>query len=511
MTDGMGAHRQGRLDHALRCYHNVLQQQPRHFMAAYLSGVLQLQLGKTADALRLLAIAVAVNPSDVDAAVDYGAALAMSGDPQRALVSFDRALAINPRHVGAYINRANVLGASGRIAEAIGALDAAHAIDPSNSLILNNRGSFLSQLGRFDDALASYSEALARAPRDVAAMRNRGNTLILLCRDAEALVQYEEALRRSPDDVEAHYGAAFARLRQGDLARGFAAYETRWRRAEFANQRRDLGRPIWRGDRDLNGKTILLHAEQGFGDTLQFVRYVPLVVARGGRVVLEVQPRLRRLIECIPGVSVISRGESLPEFDLHCPLLSLPLALGTTLATIPAQVPYLTADPALVASWRDKLPAGGYKVGIVWSGSREHRNDRDRSMTLHELVPLLATPGVAFVTLNPELSPEDTKLLADFPQVTAIAGQFRDFADTAAVIGSLDLVVSADSSTAHLAGALGREIWILLRYSPDWRWLLNRDDSPWYPTARLWRQPTIGAWQSLITQVADHLAVRLHG
>ena len=507
MAEGTQAHRQGRLDHALRCYENVLRQQPSHFAANYQAGVLQLQAGRIADSLRLLATAVEVNPNDADAAVDYGAALVMAESPQKAMTSFARAIAINPRHAGAYINRANALAALGQPVEAIETIDTASTIDPSNPLIFNNRGNYLSQLGRFEEALASYSKALALAPKFAAALRNSGNALIYLNRDAEALLRYREAVQLNPDDAQAHYAVAFASLRQGDYSRGFVSYEWRWRLAEFATQRRDFAQPLWRGDEDIEGKTVLLHAEQGVGDTLLFMRYAAVVAARGARVILEVQPPLWRLIRGVPGLLVVSRGDSLPSFDLHCWLLSLPRILKTTLETVPPQLD-LRSDPQLVAYWRKKLPAEGLKVGIVWSGNRAQKDDRDRSIPFNQILPLLTAQNVSFVTLNPDLSAEEKEALLGFPQVMMIGSEFRDFADTAAVVDNLDLVISADTASAHLAGALGTEVWVLLRYSPAWQWLLGRDDSPWYRTARLWRQTSTAGWPELVDRVARSLATR---
>lgn len=509
LSEGVAFHRQGRIDDALRCYHKVLKKLPRHFTAAYLAGVGHLLRGEPAEARRLLAVAVNENPTNIDAQADYGTALAMTGAPDAALAAFDRALAINPRHPGACLNRANTLATLNRLAEALDALATAHAADPSNPQIPCNRGNVLAQLGRLDEAVASCGEALALRGDFVEAMTNRGNTLLLMNRNAEALDSYQQALRLRPDDADAHYGASFVHLRLGDFTPGWREYEWRWRRTELAGYRRDLGHPAWDGTTALAGQTLLLHAEQGLGDTIHFVRYAPLLADRGARIVLEVQPSLKPLIAEMPGSTVVGRGERLPPFDLHCPLLSLPLVTGTTAATIPAEVPYLAAPAARIDEWRERLSGANHlKVGVAWSGNRAYRNDRHRSMALRDIAPLLSTPGVAFYTLNPDLPADEAEFLAGLTQVTHIAGHFRDFADTAAVVHHLDLVVTTDTSIPHLAGAMGKEVWIMLGFAPDWRWLLDREDSPWYPTATLFRQEAIGAWGPLVARIGERLAAR---
>jgi tetratricopeptide (TPR) repeat protein len=507
LTEGLQLHRQGKLDAALEHYREILKMQPRHFAAAHFSGVVYLQKRQLDDARRLLEIALAVNPNDANVLSDYGTALAMSGEARQALAAYDRALASDSRHAGACLNRANVLISLKRYADALEALDTAAALDPSNPQVPNSRGLALSKLGRFDEALVSYALALARGPDYADALLNRGNTLLTMRRDDEALASYQAVLRLRPSDVEARYGVGFVRLRSGDLAAGFRDYESRWHRSELAPFRRDLGRPIWLGEGPVNGKTVLLHAEQGLGDTIQFARYAQLVAERGARIVLEIQTELKPLFEGMAETTVIGRGDRLPPFDLHCPLLSLPLACGTTLATVPAGIPYLKAAPVLVESWRNRLAGPDHlKVGIVWSGNPKHRNDQNRSIELRRFADILTTPGVAFYTLNPSIDPGDVEFLTNHTQVAHIAGQFRDFSDTAAVIAQLDLVISVDTAVAHLTGAMGKEVWLMLPYEPDWRWMTDRDDSPWYTTAKLFRQPRIGAWDAVFVTVAERFA-----
>jgi hypothetical protein len=293
----------------------------------------------------------------------------------------------------------------------------------------------------------------------------------------------------------------------GDFDRGWEELEWRWQTPACAPWRRDFVQPLWRGEEPLAGRTILLHAEQGFGDAIQLARYAPLVAAQGARVVLEVPAPLTALCSRIAGVAaVVTRGERLPDFDCHCPLLSLPLAFRTRPATIPATIPYLSADEDRVRAWRQRLPETRMRrVGIAWAGNSSFQGDRTRSIGLARLSPLLAAPGVTFFSLQKELRDGDCDILRGNPHVMHLGDAMEDFSDTAAIMACLDLVISSDTSVAHLAGAVGRPVWVLLQYVADWRWLLDRRDSPWYPTARLFRQPELDDWDSVIRQVRDEL------
>ena len=306
--------------------------------------------------------------------------------------------------------------------------------------------------------------------------------------------------------AEAHFSQGLALLSIGNFKRGWEQYEWRWATKGYA-PKRDFVQPRWRGAEDLSGRTILLHSEQGFGDTLQFVRYAPLLAAKGARVVLQVPPPLKALMAGLAGVDVIvAQGDTLPAFDCHCPLLSLPLAFATTLLSIPAATPYLHANAGSVAKWQALLgERSGPRVGLVWSGNPNHKNDRNRFISSARLLPLLAVPGVRFVSLQKDLREGDAEVLRNRSEITHIGDQLDDFADTAAAVSLLDLVITVDSVVAHLAGALGKAVWVLLPFSPDWRWLLEREDSPWYPSARLFRQPHTGDWDSVIGRVREEL------
>jgi tetratricopeptide (TPR) repeat protein len=529
-------HRAGRLAEAEQFYAAILAADPRHFDALHLLGLLRHQQGHSLDALRVIAAALNTNPKSVDALSNYGIVLAALNHHDAALESFDKALALARDHVHVLNNRGLTLAALGRRAEALASWDEALAIDPNHVEALHNLGNTLQELRRHDDALAAYARALAIRPDHVGILNdcggslaalgrleaavncydralavnpnltevhiNRGNTLADLHRFPEALASYAEAAASRPDCAEASWSESVVRLRLGQLGKGWRGYEWRWRKTDWVQRRRDFAAPLWLGEEPLAGRTILLHGEQGLGDTLQFVRYAPLVAGWGGKVVLEVQPPLKQLLATVAGITrIVSRGETLPAFDLHCPLMSLPLAFGTELHTIPADIPYIRIPQDRLAKWRRRLAQKTVRrIGIVWAGSELHINDHNRSIALERFASVLSIPGVEFVNLQKEARAEQAAVLRA-GNVLQIGDELRDFADTAAVVSLLDLIISVDTSVAHLAGALGRPVWVLLPFSPDFRWLLERDDSPWYPTARLFRQPRVGDWDSVLERV----------
>jgi len=369
-----------------------------------------------------------------------------------------------------------------------------------------NRGVVLIDLGRYADAVAANDSALAAAPEYANAWLNRGKALAQLRRFDEAIASYYEAIALRKDDANAHFNRALAQLTLGRYAEGFADYEWRWRRTGMAPQK-SRGRPLWLGEYPLARKTILLHAEQGLGDTIQFARYAPALAARGAKVVLEVQGELQTLLSRLDGIdAVIARGEQPPPFDVHSPLGSLPLALKTELLTVPAQIPYLTADAVHVTKWSARIGAlSRPRIALTWSGNASHDNDRNRSIAFGRLAPLLSAPA-SFVSIQREVRDSDAAPLAAEKRVTHIGGELDDFSDTAAVLAQCDLVIAVDTAAAHLAGAMGRPVWVLVPFSPDWRWGLDGETTLWYPTARLFRQTTPGDWDGVIARLAAELA-----
>ncbi len=444
-----------------------------------------------------------------DAGLHYslGNALLASGDAARAEASYAAALALEPRHAGALNNRGTALRSLGRAAEAAASYRAALALRPEFAGTHNNLGSALLALHQPAAALAALERALALQPDYAEACNNMGGALLALDRPAEAVAWFRRALALDPTQSQARFGEGLALLTLGEFGPGWAAYEARWLDPQFRRDERAYDAPLWLGDPPVPDGGIVLHAEQGLGDAIQFARYAPLLRARGAHVTLEVQPSLVALLRPLAD-QVVAAGSELPPHRWHCPLMSLPLAFGTALPTIPDTVPYLAADPARVAHWSGVLgpPHHGPRVGIALSGSPEHPDDALRSIPAATLLPLLALPGVAFVLAQKDLRPADAAAL---PPAVALHGlATRDFSDTAALLMNLDLVISVDTSVAHLAAALGLPTWILVQHSADFRWLRKRDDSPWYPTVRLFRQGGGEAWDVTVARVAAALRIR---
>lgn len=500
-------HRQGEFAQAEPLYREIVDQSPEHVEALHFLGVIAYQQGRFNEADRLIARALAIRPDYPEALYDRANTLRELKRPDEALACYDKALSIRPDYVEALNNRGSALMDLKRPDEALKSYDQALALRPGHTKALYNRGNALIGLKRLDEALASYDRALALKPDYAKAYFGRGNVLRELQRLGDALASYDRALAIQPDYPEVRWNQSVCRLLGGDLKRGFELYEWRWHSETLKNEKRAFAQPLWLGKEEVAGKTVLLHAEQGYGDTIQFCRYVPLVAARGARVVLEVQRPLKALLAGLEGArQVIAKGETLPAFDFHCPLASLPLAFKTTPATVPARVPYVEAAPGLVETWRARLgPSAAPRIGIVWSGNPTHGNDRNRSIAPAELAPLLDC-GATLVSLQKDLRPEDRPWLAAHPKVHHLGGELRDFTDTAALLSLMDLVISVDTAPAHLAGAMGRPVWILLPFiGVDWRWQLGRWDSPWYLSARLFRQPRIDDWASVIDAVVTEL------
>jgi tetratricopeptide (TPR) repeat protein len=464
------------------------------------------QHGRLAEAEKLGTRLRKLAPDSYEAVHFLGVIKLQRGHAAAALGLIEAALELEPGAPDASANRGNALAMLGRLDEALAQYDALLAAHPGQAELHFNRGLALASLGRHADAIASYDQALAQRPGYRAAHLNRAVALQALNRHAEAIAGFEAMLARDPADPDAAHNAALSRLTLGDYAGGFKQYEARFARSGMRGHRRDLGKPPWGGEIPLQHRTILLHAEQGLGDTIQFARYAPLLARLGARVVLEVAQELVSLLGRLDGVAqAAARGAALPAFDLHCPMGSLPLALGTQVASIPA-APYLAASEERIAAWRARLPALTPRVAFAWAGGAGHPDDRNRSLELAQLGPLLDLEGVSFISLQREVSTVDAAGLAGMAQVTALGAELRDFDDTAAVLVLCDLVITVDTSLAHLAGALGRPVWILLPFRPDWRWMLDRPDSPWYPSARLYRQSAAGNWASVVAQVRADLA-----
>lgn len=472
----------------------------------YNRGVVLKKLKRLDEALASYDRAIEIAPDYVDANYNRGNVLKDLKRLDEALASYDRAVKLKPDHANANYNRSVVLKDLERLDEALASYDRAIEIEPGLAEAHSNRGVVLRDLKRLDEALASYDRAIEIEPELAEAHNNRGVVLKDLRRLDEAQASYERAIEIGPDYASAHLNLSLLHLLTGDFRRGWEGYE--WRRKEL--QIENFAQPLWMGAETLTGKTILLHSEQGFGDTLQFSRYAKMVADLGARVIVRVPETLLALLETLDGVAqLVAKDTALPEFDYHCPLLSLPLAFKTDAGSIPSGTPYIRSDPARVAAWRNRLGARTRpRVGLVWSGKPSHANDHNRSIALEEMLPLL-DEGVEWVSLQTEVRKNDADLLVSRKDIRHFGKELKDFSDTAALVELMDLVVSVDTSVAHLAGAMGKSVWILLPFNPDWRWLLDRKDSPWYPTAQLFRQPAIGDWASVIGVACDKLRQRL--
>jgi tetratricopeptide (TPR) repeat protein len=541
-AQGNAALAKGEVGEAARWYGEAAQLQPQDPLARLNLGYALLELGRAEDALQALDQAIALRrPADGflhEALFLRGRARQTLGLTDEALASYRDALDAQPGFEAALAESVRLLLALERPGEALALAQQAQRAQPTATLSMLCAQA-LHALRRPDEAMAQLDELLAREPEHLGALESRGNLLLEADRNDEARATFErllavhgplpqtltnlatahlqtgqpeaacrvcdEGVALHPAHADLHLNRAIAHMLVGDWAEGWRDFEWRWA-AWTGGAPPWQDRPQWSGRESLADRSILLFTEQGLGDSIQFVRYVPQVAAQAREVVLLVQPALLPLLrDLAPNCRVLATGEAVPRTDFQSPLLSVPLALGTTPANVPDTVPYLRTDPALVERWRDRLGRGSSpKVGIAWSGNAVHKNDRNRSLPLASLRPLAAAPW-QFVSLQPEVRASDRKALGEWQGLLDLGPELRDFADTAAVMESLDLVISVDNSVAHLAGALGRPVWILLPHNPDWRWLMERQDTPWYPTARLYRQPATSAWEPVLAQVRRDL------
>jgi len=504
------AHQSGELAKAERLYNAVLGLDPGNFDALHGLGQLHCQRGRYDTALVLIQTALRNDGSRAEGFASLGLIFYFLRRYKEALISFDEGLSLDPGNVDMLNRRGVALLELNRPREALENFERVLAGDPRHFEALGNYGNALIKLNRPQEAIAAYDRALAKAPENPQLLTNRAVALRRLDRPHEALMSASRALVGNPGFAQARFVESVARLTLGDFAAGWRGYESRWSVGLLASQRRGFTVPQWLGpetpQQSLDGKTILLHAEQGFGDTIQFVRYAPLVARCGaGKVLLEVQRELKPLLSGMAGVAgVIAHGDPLPAFDLHCPLLSLPLAFATGLTTVPADIPYLAHADEKVAAWRARLPRQRPLIGVAWSGDRGHDNDLNRSIALEALAPLFGVPGIGFVSLQHDVRERDEAALRRLP-VFRLEPKFSDFADTAAAVSLMDAVIAVDTAVAHLAGAMGKTLLLLLPFAADFRWLRERSDSPWYPSARLYRQPAFGDWPGAIAALRQDL------
>ncbi len=503
----------GDKEEALALYEQIISLEPNCVQARINFGFLKQENGELEAAIPHYREALAIAPNIPQTAYNLAKIFEEQGQVEEAIAHYEQALVAQPDFVPALINLAVARQEKGELVRAIELYRRALEIHPHSWEAYNNLATVLQEQGNLEDALEYYHKALELLPDFVEAINNLGRTFLEKGAVEDAISCYRRAIHLSPNHASAHLNLSLALLLVGDLENGLAEYEWRWQIKEFHTghscfltgpdntvSAREY-RPLWDGS-DLVGKTILLHAEQGLGDSLQFIRYAAIVKNKGGRVIVGCYPQLHRLFATVDGIDLlIVKGEPLPEFDVQAPMLSLPYIIGTKLETIPANTAYLS--PPAGAEFT-LLPDRTLKVGIVWAGNPKHRKNKQRSCSLSQFLPLLEVSGVSFYSLQKEVSEADRALLNQ-TSIVDLSPYFGDFADTAAAIAKLDLVISVDTAVAHLAGALGKPVWILLAFSPDWRWLLEREDSPWYPTARLFRQHQRGDWEDVFARVAEAL------
>jgi tetratricopeptide (TPR) repeat protein len=448
--------------------------------------------------------ALSLRPDYMMAMNNLGIALKRQGKLAEALNTFERAVTMRPDFAEGWNNLSDILHDLGKLDAALAAAEKALALRPDYAEAHNNAANAMRGLGRLDEAIERYRKAIfARA--DFAAAENGLATALVDSGNVDAgIAAYQRAVSLQADFATAHYNLGMTLLVKGEFEQGWREHEWRSRLPErrFA----DFKKPMWDGS-NLTGQRILLHAEQGFGDVIQFVRYVALVRQRGpSEVLLLCQPELTGLLRSLDeSTTLIARGDPNPEFDVQCPLMSLPLVFETTLESIPASVPYLHAEPEIVEQWRRKMESGGgqgrFRIGLVWAGQPDYANDRNRSIPPHLLAPLAECPNIRWFSLQKGKAAQVPGL-----ELTDWSSEFSDFAQTAGLIENLDLIITVDTAVAHLAGAMGKPVWTLVSFVPDWRWLLHRDDSPWYPTMKLFRQPRLGDWETPIRRIAEALA-----
>jgi Flp pilus assembly protein TadD len=456
--------------------------------------------GARAEAENILRLVLGRSGKDAQTLYFLGHLAYLRGRLDDAAWFLSRALMMNPGHARAHNDLGETLRALGRSEEAAPYFERAIALEPELVHPYGNLAAALVALNRPEEALRWAQESLRRAPDKIVAHCDLGGIFGRLGRVHEAIREYDLALALQPDNPRARYFRGLMRLSLGTMPDAWTEHEVRFMVPGLVTGARTFPQPRWMGGEDLAGKTILLHAEQGFGDTIQFIRYVPMVAALGATVLVEVQRGLRSFCETIEGAGkVFEAGDDLPAFDLHCSLMSLPAAFQTDLRSIPAAVPYLTARAAALGPW-EKM-----RVGLAWSGSAQHAADRNRSAPLAALVPLLDRSDIECHVIQREIQDADRETMRRFPSLIDHSGELTDFGRTASVIASMDLIVSVDTVSLHLAGALNMSTWAMLAHGADWRWMRDRDDSPWYPSLRLFRQKRRGDWSSVVEQIDANL------
>jgi Flp pilus assembly protein TadD len=544
-SNAVALHRAGSLDEAAKLYEQVLAQAPNQVDCLHLLGTLAIQrrdfktavklisraikqkkeapvaefhnnigaaykgLGQIKDAAHHFRLAARLKPEYAEAFNNLGTVQEAEGALDKAKENFETALSLKPDYAKPMSGLGNIAAAEGNLDDAEKFYERALALDLNNVEARSNLSQVLIDLGRTSDAEAQLRQALSINPNFAPAHYNLGVTLEARGDMDGAQNAYRKALSLDADEPDYHWNAALVALLKGDFDDGWEHYEWRLRRTRKLT--RDVKRPRWDGS-DPGGQTILVQTEQGYGDTFQFIRYAQLLKERGAKVIVECQPKTERLLPFAHGVDeIISRDEKLPKCDRYIQLLSLSHLFSTTLENVPAGTPYISAPPELTKKWGERaIAAAGYKVGLVWRGNPQNTINPKKSIPIDDVAGLCALEGINWFSIQLDAGQDELGVLRACAPIEECGPQLTDWAETAALISMLDLVITVDTGVAHLAGALGKPVWILLSHIPDWRWMLERADSPWYPTARLYRQPAPGDWLAVLSQIRANLEEKVH-
>lgn len=532
-------HNAGQLPEAIRLYKKALKRQERDPQVLFLLGTACFQFGQKKDGIKYVQESIGLIPNPI-AYNNLGTMLVLTGEPESGIAAFDKAIAIETNYAEAYCNKAAALEGLMRHQESLQCCNRAIELEANYPLAYLNQGNAYQSLRKFDEAMVSYDHALQLIPAYAEAFLNRsavlrklggpydalessaraialkpdyaeaynaqGNAQLELGRFAEALQSYDKAIEIKPEYPESFWNKSLLLLMQGFFLEGWSLYE--WRRllAETKWQYYKFSKPEWCGKDSIQGKRLMIYAEQGLGDTIHFCRYLPLLCELGARVVFEVPECLAELVSTLKApLQIVARGHPVPEFDAYCPLMSLPLALKTTVETIPADIPYLWAEANKIAEWEARIgQEKKLRVGLAWSGSSSHNKDVGRSVPLKTLLSLASLP-IELHSLQKEYRDADLIVLETAPNIHQHQDLLNDFSDTAALAACMDVIISVDTSVAHLAGALGKQTFVMLPLIPDFRWMLDRNDSPWYPSAKLFRQLCYGDWESVVHAIKEQL------
>lgn len=485
----------------------IQKNQPDNVNSLFLNGVTNAQAGNFTIAIQYFQEVIENNPNHIGAYYNLGNVYRDTGHIDKAVSCYKKVIQLNPMYSDAYVNLGILFRVKGNIDLELGCYQKAIQINPNAIGAYYNLGHAYREIGRFDESLACYQKVLQLDPNNVNAYMNLGLVLRIKGRHRETKECYQKVIELEPDNAAAHWNLSNVLLLLCDFKRGWKEYVWLWMTEDYIKHQRNFSQPSWQGQ-DIRGSTILLYSDYGFGDTIQFIRYVPLVEQLGATVIVQCQRELTSLLKSVDGLqNMIADGSSLPDFDLQCSLMKLPVIFNTGLENIPSKVPYIKSDPILEKKWCNKLlyDNSKIKVGLVWAGISTPK----MYSSLEMFSSFAQLDGITFYSLQKGAPAKQSENPPIGMRLIDYTNDFKDFSDTAAFIQNLDLVITVDTAVAHLSGALGKPVWTLLPFVPDWRWFLEREDSPWYPTMRLFRQPSLGDWKSVIEMILKELGRKI--